>query len=392
MPRLPPGLLPALVQLASRPGHAAVLDHACSRAAHPAAAGRRRRRPSLSGRSRRRARARNEPGGRARTPHRPCHGRQERVLLSHAPRARPPAGPPGGVRRAAQGMVRRRRERASPLHGRDREARSLDRSGAHLQHLLLRLPRQSALHQLRPCRPTRTGPPGPSQASTAKPATGPARSTSARSSRPNRPRPTEAHRPGASRTTRRTRCAPPATQRCRRSRTASAPEIATSTRSIWSALESPDFYPDGRDLGENYTFTAWRSSPCAKSGQLDCLHCHTSSGRYRFEDAARANQACLPCHEARVQDGVAHSHHPDGKTTCIDCHMPKTEFARMVRSDHSMRPPAPAATIAFGFSERLQPVPPGQGCCLERPGGQEVVRKGLPGAGAASRGADCGRA
>jgi len=113
-------------------------------------------------------------------------------------------------------------------------------------------------------------------------------------------------------------------------------------------LESPDFYPDGRDLGENYTFTGWRGSACARSGQLDCLHCHTSSGRYRFKEAASANQACLPCHEARVQDGVAHSHHADGKVACIDCHMPKTEFARMVRSDHSMRPPAPAATIAFG--------------------------------------------
>ena len=78
------------------------------------------------------------------------------------------------------------------------------------------------------------------------------------------------------------------------------------------------------------------------------MHCHTSSGRYRFKEAASANQACLPCHEARVQDGAAHSHHPDGKMACIDCHMPKTEFARMVRSDHSMRSPAPAATIAFG--------------------------------------------
>jgi hypothetical protein len=113
-------------------------------------------------------------------------------------------------------------------------------------------------------------------------------------------------------------------------------------------LESPDFYPDGRDLGETYTFTGWRGSACARSGQLDCLHCHTSSGRYRFKDASTADGACLPCHEARVQDGVAHSHHPDGKVACIDCHMPKTEFARMVRSDHSMRPPAPAATIAFG--------------------------------------------
>jgi tetratricopeptide (TPR) repeat protein len=113
------------------------------------------------------------------------------------------------------------------------------------------------------------------------------------------------------------------------------------------AWESRDFHADGRDLGENYTFTAWRSSPCAKSGQLDCLHCHTSSGRTRWPEPAQANQACLPCHETRVREAVAHSRHPEGKTTCIDCHMPKTEFARMVRSDHSMRPPAPAATLAF---------------------------------------------
>jgi tetratricopeptide (TPR) repeat protein len=112
-------------------------------------------------------------------------------------------------------------------------------------------------------------------------------------------------------------------------------------------LENRDFYADGRDLGENYTFTSWRMSACAKAGQLDCLHCHTSSGRYRFKEPAKANDACLPCHEARVRDVVAHSHHPEGKTTCIDCHMPKTEFARMVRSDHSMQPPTPAATIAF---------------------------------------------
>ena len=113
-------------------------------------------------------------------------------------------------------------------------------------------------------------------------------------------------------------------------------------------LESPDFHPDGRDLGENYTFTAWRASACARSGQLDCLHCHTSSGGYRFTGAAGANQACLPCHDTQVRDEVAHTHHPGHATTCIDCHMPKSEFARMVRSDHSMRPPTPAATTAFG--------------------------------------------
>jgi tetratricopeptide (TPR) repeat protein len=115
------------------------------------------------------------------------------------------------------------------------------------------------------------------------------------------------------------------------------------------ALESADFYPDGRDLGENYTYTQWRQSLCAKSGKLDCLHCHTSSGRYRFQDAAKANDACLPCHEERVGNAPAHTRHKADTpgSRCVSCHMPMTEFARMRRSDHSMRPPTPAATIAW---------------------------------------------
>jgi tetratricopeptide (TPR) repeat protein len=117
-------------------------------------------------------------------------------------------------------------------------------------------------------------------------------------------------------------------------------------------LENPDYYPDGRDLGENYTYTSWRMSPCVRSGQLDCIKCHTSSGRYRFKDEAKANEACLPCHAERVAQAAEHIHHPPDKpgapTRCIQCHMPMTAFARMNRSDHSMLPPAPAATIAFG--------------------------------------------
>jgi len=114
-------------------------------------------------------------------------------------------------------------------------------------------------------------------------------------------------------------------------------------------FEHADFYPDGRDLGENYTMTQWHLSPCAKSGQLDCIHCHTSSGRYRFKDTAIANNACLPCHAERVQNATNHTHHPVGTpgNQCISCHMPMTEFARMLRSDHSMRPPTPATTIAY---------------------------------------------
>ena len=114
-------------------------------------------------------------------------------------------------------------------------------------------------------------------------------------------------------------------------------------------LEDPDYYSDGRDLGENYTFTSWRMSPCAKSGKIDCIHCHTSSGRYRFKEEAKVNEACLPCHEERVKNSTAHTHHQEGNTgnICISCHMPMTAFARMNRSDHSMLPPAPAATTAY---------------------------------------------
>lgn len=112
-------------------------------------------------------------------------------------------------------------------------------------------------------------------------------------------------------------------------------------------LEDPDFYPDGRDLGENYTHTLWLMSPCVKSGKLSCLHCHTSSGRYRHKN--RPSMSCLPCHERQVRNPAEHTHHkPDGPgSNCISCHMPMTEFARMRRSDHSMLPPTPAATTAF---------------------------------------------
>jgi tetratricopeptide (TPR) repeat protein len=112
-------------------------------------------------------------------------------------------------------------------------------------------------------------------------------------------------------------------------------------------LEASDYYPDGRDLGENYTYTTWLLSPCVKSGELDCLHCHTSSGRFR--QIKTPNRACLPCHEERVANAPKHTRHAEGSdgNLCISCHMPMSEFARMRRSDHSMLPPTPAATLAF---------------------------------------------
>lgn len=116
-------------------------------------------------------------------------------------------------------------------------------------------------------------------------------------------------------------------------------------------LEDHDFYPDGRDLGENYTMTTWEMNPCKQKSQLHCVTCHTSSGRYRFksDDPSVANKACTSCHEENGKFYEKHTHHPVNQMSpkCIDCHMPLTRFGNMNRSDHSMRPPMPAATIKF---------------------------------------------
>jgi len=116
-----------------------------------------------------------------------------------------------------------------------------------------------------------------------------------------------------------------------------------------ATLEDPDFYPDGRDLGENYTYTSWLMSLCAKSRKINCVTCHTSSGRYRFKAEEKANDACMPCHEKQVKRTPDHTHHkPDSPANkCISCHMPMTSFARMNRTDHSMLPPTPSATIVY---------------------------------------------
>ena len=103
-------------------------------------------------------------------------------------------------------------------------------------------------------------------------------------------------------------------------------------------LEHPDFYPDGRDLGENYTFTSWSMSPCLKSGKLDCNHCHTPSGRPRFEMASPTSRACPATSDRRGFGGPQPSQRSAGNS-CIACHMPMSRFAAMRRTDHSMRRP-----------------------------------------------------
>lgn len=115
-----------------------------------------------------------------------------------------------------------------------------------------------------------------------------------------------------------------------------------------TTLEDYDFYPDGRSLGENYTFTEWKMNPCKNESELHCVTCHTSSGRDRNKD--NPNNSCLQCHTNKAENIAAHTgHKPEDKLTCLSCHMPKRQFVgRFFRSDHSFRPPMPEATIKFG--------------------------------------------
>ncbi len=148
-------------------------------------------------------------------------------------------------------------------------------------------------------------------------------------------------------------------------------------------LEDPDYYPDGRDLGENYTYTSWLMNPCIRNGKFDCIHCHTSSGRYRFA-TENPNGACLPCHQEKAANVQAHTHHKPGTPggQCIDCHMPKTRFANMNRSDHSMLPPTPGSHPQVQVPQRLQPLPHGQERSLGRRQSAPMAQAGLPEAGA----------
>ena len=102
-------------------------------------------------------------------------------------------------------------------------------------------------------------------------------------------------------------------------------------------LEDQDYYPDGRDLGENNTYTSWLMSPCVKSGKLSCLHCHTSSGRFRQKKDPDA--ACLPCHQARVEKAAEHTRHPADSpgSRCIACHLPRTIPALVAAAGDEIR-------------------------------------------------------
>ena len=148
---MPRKILQTLGRLESRARHAAFLSGARTEA--PRAPGRRDPRrgvPVSCG-----DRPWGGPGPRARArggeilSHSARHGREERLLLPHAHGEGTPAGPARGLRRSEEGVVQHHGQRHPPLRGPRGRGPELEGPVAHLQHRLPRLPRESALHELR---------------------------------------------------------------------------------------------------------------------------------------------------------------------------------------------------------------------------------------------------
>ena len=152
-----------------------------------------------------------------------------------------------------------------------RGSHPLDRPAADLQYLLLQLPRQPARDQLRSQDRHLPDRLGGTRASAARPATGHPPSTSGccRAAPEGEP-------PADLKILRYERADHRAEQHLLRAlpRQRHADQHAFHARrgffdhSDLVTYEHADYYPDGRDLGENYTYTSWLESPCVQAGKL----------------------------------------------------------------------------------------------------------------------------
>ena len=191
---------------------------------------------------------------------------------------------------------------------------------------------------------------GPSRASVARPATVRARSTSASAG----PR---AQGPAADRHQDHPHEGDAACATERRLRPLPREDGAVSTSYVpgdryfdhfdLATLDNPDFYADGRDLGENYTMTSWRMVPVRR--RASSIACTATRPAAAIASRRSRTRRAAPCHEDKIAHVAEHAFHkadgPAGR--CVACHMPTSGFAAMRRTDHSMRPPMPAATLAF---------------------------------------------
>lgn len=147
---------------------------------------------------------------------------------------------------------------------------------------------------------------------------------------------------------------------------AESPELARQL-----ALQ-PDFFDtifwkDGQVRISGRDYHGLLASPCYADGEgehrMTCLSCHqmhqaADDPRPRAEWAddqlgpgMRTDRACTQCHEelGSAAAAAAHSRHPEGTTSCYDCHMPYTTFGllKAIRS-HTVGSPSAQESLDVG--------------------------------------------
>ncbi|HEY0994901.1 MAG TPA: multiheme c-type cytochrome [Gemmatimonadaceae bacterium] len=112
-------------------------------------------------------------------------------------------------------------------------------------------------------------------------------------------------------------------------------------------LERGQYWPDGQQREEVYTYAAFMQSRMHAAG-VTCSDCHDPhTGKTRRP----GNGVCAQCHAAGVYDTSAHHLHRAGTegARCTTCHMPTTTYMVVdPRHDHGMRVPRPARSAALG--------------------------------------------
>jgi tetratricopeptide (TPR) repeat protein len=112
-------------------------------------------------------------------------------------------------------------------------------------------------------------------------------------------------------------------------------------------LEPPNYYPDGQQREEVYTWGSFVQSRMHAAG-VTCADCHEPHSQ---ELRAPGNAVCAQCHVATAFDTPGHHHHAPSSpgAACVSCHMPTTTYMIVdPRHDHSLRIPRPDRTVALG--------------------------------------------
>lgn len=115
-------------------------------------------------------------------------------------------------------------------------------------------------------------------------------------------------------------------------------------------LERGQYYPDGQQRDEVYTYGSFLQSRMFAAG-VTCSDCHDPHGGKLRRPG---NLVCAQCHAPSAYDTPSHHFHAAGTAgaQCTSCHMPtRTYMVVDPRHDHSMRVPRPDRSVVLGTPE-----------------------------------------